>query len=439
MAHIDETHDPKRESWVTSANGHADFPIQNLPLGIFSRPGEKARGGIAIGDRILDLFAAHRAGVFDGESQTAAEAASGEVLNSFLALGAGPRQSLRARVSALLASGSRAHAKLEPCLHAASECTMHLPTLIGDFTDFYAGIHHARRVGKLFRPENPLLPNYKWVPIAYHGRTSSIVTSGTPVRRPTGQTKAPDATQPSFGPSKRLDYELEIGMWIGEGNELGEPIDIVKAGDHVAGFCLLNDFTARDIQPWEYQPLGPFLAKNFASTVSPWVITPEALAPFRREQAARPEGDPSPLPYLWNESDQRNGAFDIELQVFLVTAGLREQGRPPHRLATSNALHLYWTIAQLITHHTSNGCNLRPGDLVGTGTIGGPDLTATGSLLELSNGGKEPIALESGEKRTFLEDGDEIVFRAHGRRDGFASIGFGDCRATILPAKTNRA
>lgn len=434
---IDETHDPKRQSWVTSANGHADFPIQNLPLGIFSTPGEKPRGGIAIGDRILDLYAALKAGIFEGESQRAAEAASGEVLNSFLALGAGPRRSLRARVSELLASGSRAQGKIEPFLHAASECTMHLPTHIGDFTDFYAGIHHARRVGKLFRPENPLLPNYKYVPIAYHGRTSSIVTSGTPVRRPIGQTKAPDAAEPTFGPSRRLDYELEIGMWIGEGNELGEPIDIATAGDHVAGFCLLNDFTARDIQPWEYQPLGPFLAKNFASTVSPWVITPEALAPFRSAQAARPEGDPSPLPYLWNESDQRNGAFDIELQAFLVTTGLREQGRSPHLLATSNALHLYWTIAQLITHHTSNGCNLRPGDLVGTGTIGGPDLTATGSLLELSNGGKEPISLESGEKRIFLEDGDQIIFRAYGRRHGFVSIGFGECSATILPARSS--
>jgi fumarylacetoacetase len=445
MMKIDETHDPKRESWVSSANGHPDFPIQNLPLGIFSthketaRDGKTPRGGIAIGDRILDLSAAIKAGVFEGESQKAAEATSGEALNSFLALGAGPRRSLRARLSELLTSGSSKQAKLETCLHAASECTMHLPTCIGDFTDFYAGIHHARRVGKLFRPDTPLLPNYKYVPIAYHGRTSSIVTSGTPVRRPTGQTKAPDASEPTFAPIRRLDYELELGIWVGVGNELGDPIDIASAGDHAAGFCLLNDFTARDIQTWEYQPLGPFLAKNFATTISHWVITPEALAPFHAAQAARPAGDPAPLPYLWNETDQRNGAFDLELQVFLITPGLREQGRSPHLLATSNLLNMYWTVAQLIAHHTSNGCNLRPGDLLGTGTIAGEEMTATGSMLELSSGGKEPIKLESGEQRTFLEDGDEIIFRARGRRNGFASIGFGECKATILPARRDRA
>ena len=437
MAQIDETHDPKRASWVTSANGHADFPIQNLPLGIFSPRGKTPRGGIAIGDRILDLSAALEAGVFEGESRKAAEAASGDALNSFLALGAGPRQSLRTRVSELLTSGNKQQAKLEACLHAASECTLHLPTHIGDFTDFYAGIHHARRVGKLFRPENPLLPNYKYVPIAFHSRSSSVVVSGTPVRRPIGQTKPPESAGPVVGPSKRLDYELELGIWIGEGNKLGDPIDIATASDHAAGFCLLNDLSARDIQPWEYQPLGPFLAKNFASTISPWVIAPEALTPFRATQPARPEGDPSPLPYLWNESDQRNGALDLELLVLLLTPGLREQGRSPHLLATSNTLNLYWTIAQLIAHHTSNGCNLRPGDLLGTGTIAGETLTATGSLIELSNGGKEPIKLESGEQRAFLEDGDEIIFRARGHRDGFTSIGFGECRATILPARNH--
>jgi fumarylacetoacetase len=434
MAQIDETHDPKRESWVPSANGHADFPIQNLPLGIFSPQGKGARGGVAIGDSILDLSAALEAGLFEGESRKAAEAASGEALNSFLALGPRARRSLRARLSELLTSGSTQRPEIEACLRAASECRLHLPTRIGDFTDFYAGIHHARRVGKLFRPENPLLPNYKYVPIAFHGRSSSIVASGTPVRRPVGQTKPPELSEPVFGPSKRLDYELELGIWIGEGNELGDPIDIAKAGDHAAGFCLLNDLSARDIQPWEYQPLGPFLAKNFASTISPWVITPEALAPFRTAQPGRPEGDPTPLPYLWNESDQRNGAFDLELLVFLITPGLRGEGHSPHLLATSNTLNLYWTIAQLIAHHTSNGCNLRPGDLLGTGTIAGPDLTATGSLIELNNGGKEPIKLESGEQRTFIEDGDEIIFRARGHRKGFASIGFGECRAIILPA-----
>jgi fumarylacetoacetase len=297
------------------------------------------------------------------------------------------------------------------------------------------GIHHAARFGTLFRPKNPLLSNYKYVPIGYHGRASSIVPSGTPVRRPRGQTKAPDDVEPTVGPSRWLDYELELGVWIGAGNELGCPIDIAAASDHAAGFCLLNDWSARDMQYWESQPLGPFLAKNFATTISTWVVTPEALAPFRAAPAPRPSGDPSALPYLSDEADQRDGGFDLELEIFLLTPGLRAHGYPPQRLASCNAAHMYWTVAQMIAHHTSNGCNLRPGDLLGTGTISGPDVTASGSLVELTNGGRDPITLASGEQRTFLQDGDEVLLQARCRRDGFASIGFGECRAVVLPAR----
>jgi fumarylacetoacetase len=434
MAQLDHTHDPKLESWVVSANGHSDFPIQNLPLGIFSPGGGAPRGGVAIGDRILDLSAAIAADLFTGEAARAAEAASGSVLNPFLALRAGPRQALRARLSELLKTGSPDEGRVEPCLQPASDCALHLPAHIGGYTDFYVGIHHATNVGKQFRPDNPLLPNYKHVPIGYHGRASSIRPSGVPVRRPRGQTKPPDASEPGFGPSQRLDYELELGVWIGPGNELGAPIDIGKASEHVGGFCLLNDWSARDIQAWEYQPLGPFLSKNFASTISAWIVTPEALAPFRIAQPGRPEGDPAPLPYLTNEADQREGALDLELEVLLLTPGMRENGLPPHRLALSNARHMYWTVAQMVTHHTSNGCNLQPGDLLGTGTISGPDQTSCGSILEATLGGKSPINLASGEERRFLEDGDEVILRARGRRDGCAPVGFGECRAVILPA-----
>jgi fumarylacetoacetase len=435
MVPLDHTHDPKLRSWVASANGHSDFPIQNLPLGVFSPGHGDPRGGVAIGDQIFDLPAALQAGLFEGEAQAAAEAASGSTINAFLALGAGPRQALRARLSELLAVGSPQQGKVEKLLHAAADATLCLPARICEYTDFYAGIHHATRVGKLFRPDDPLLPNYKHVPIGYHGRASSILPSGTPVRRPNGQLKLPDAERPIFAPSRRLDYELELGAWIGPGNNLGQPIAIADAARHVTGYCLLNDWSARDIQAWEYQPLGPFLAKSFATTISTWIITPEALAPFRIAQSARPQGDPAPLPYLMDGDDQRGGAIDLELEVLLITPGLTEKGLPPHRLALSNARHMYWTVAQLVAHHTSNGCNLRPGDLLGTGTISGPDIDGSGSLLEATNGGSSPISLASREERRFLEDGDEVILRARGRREGFASIGFGECRATILPAR----
>ena len=434
MTTIDQTHDLKRKSWVASANGHADFPIQNLPFGVFSASGGAPRGGVAIGDSILDLKAALEAGLFQGEARRAAEAASAGSLNGLLALGAGPRKALRARLSELLREDAPERDQLAPLLSNLVDCKLHLPARIGDYTDFYVGIHHATHVGQLFRPDQPLMPNYKYVPIGYHGRASSVLPSGVSVRRPRGQSKAPDAAAPTVGPSARLDYELELGVWIGGGNALGEPIAIGQAAEHVAGFCLLNDWSARDIQAWEYQPLGPFLGKSFATTISPWIVTSEALAPFRTAQTARPAGDPVPLPYLLDDKDQREGGLALELEVLLLTPGLKEKGLAPHKLSASNARYMYWTVAQMVAHHTSNGCNLQPGDLLGTGTISGTEHAESGSLLESSNGGKDPVRLESGEERRFLVDGDEIVLRARGRRDGYASIGFGDCRAVILPA-----
>jgi fumarylacetoacetase len=323
---------------------------------------------------------------------------------------------------------------VEGCLHPAADCTLHLPATIGDYTDFFVSIHHATNVGKLFRPDSPLLPNYKWVPIGYHGRASTVRPSGVPVRRPNGQRKRPDETAPSFGPCRNLDYELELGVWIGPGNEQDTPIPIGRAAEHVAGYCLLNDWSARDVQAWEYQPLGPFLSKSFATTVSPWLVTPEALAPFRTAQPARPAGDPAPLPYLLDEADQREGAFEIELEVLLRTERMRAAGRKPHRLSLGSTRHMYWTVAQLVAHHTSNGCNLRPGDLFGSGTISAPTPDGYGSLLEITRGGQESVALPDGETRAFLEDGDEIVLRARARREGAAPIGFGECRAVVLPA-----
>ncbi|ACL56197.1 fumarylacetoacetase [Methylobacterium nodulans] len=431
MANLDHTHDPALRCFVPGADGHADFPIQNLPLGMFSPRDGAPRAGVAIGDHILDLPALLAAGLVSGEAARAVEAA-GPGLNGLLALGAGPRRALRLRLSELLREGSPERGRVEPLLHAAAACDLHLPARIGDYTDFYVGIHHAENIGRLFRPDTPLLPNYKHVPIGYHGRASSIRPSGMPVRRPSGQTKPAEAAAPVFGPSRRLDYELELGIWIGPGNDLGEPVSIGAASSHIAGFCLLNDWSARDIQAWEYQPLGPFLAKNFATTISPWIITPEALAPFRIAQPPRPDGDPAPLPYLADEADQREGAFDLALEVLLATPGLRAAGRPPFPVARSNTRHMYWTVAQLVAHHTCGGCNLQPGDLLGSGTISGPDLESCGSLVEATRGGRQPIRLPSGEERLFLEDGDEVILRAWGRRAGFAAIGFGECRARVV-------
>ncbi len=426
---IDATHDASRQSWVASANGHAEFPIQNLPFGVFSPLGDRPRGGVAIGDAILDLEAAipH----LGRAARAAAEAASGATLNPLLALGAAERRALRAALADLLDAAAPARPDL---LHRAADCTLHLPARIGDYTDFFAGIHHANNTGRQFRPDNPLLPNYKYVPVAYHGRASSVVASGAPVRRPNGQRKPAAETVPTFGPSRNLDYELELGIWVGPGNRLGEPIPIGEASAHVAGYCLLNDWSARDIQGFEYQPLGPFLGKNFCTTVSPWIVTPEALAPFRIAQPPRPEGDPAPLAYLWDAADQRGGGLDISLEVLLLTPGLRERGLAAHRLTRSSARHLYWTVAQMVTHHTGGGCNLQPGDLFGSGTISAPSEDGFGSLLEITNGGRQPLALASGETRRFLEDGDEIILRGWCEAPGAARIGFGDCRGTVVPA-----
>ena len=436
MNDIDRTHTPGRRSSVASANGHPEFPIQNLPLGVFSPAGGKARGGIAIGGHIFDLSAALKLGLFSGLAAEAAQAACGGMLNALFALSRESRRALRHAVGDLLdAENGAAIEGLEAqLLHWGADCEIALPAAVGDYTDFFAGIHHATNAGKLLRPDNPLLPNYKYVPVGYHGRASSVVVSGAPVRRPHGQRKPAAEPVPSFGPSRNLDFELELGVWIGPGNELGTPIAVSAAAEHIAGFCLLNDWSARDIQAWEYQPLGPFLGKSFCTTVSPWVVTSEALAPFRIPQPGRPEEDPQPLPHLFDRTDQMTGAFDIALEVYLSTPGMDGKQLPPHRLATSNARHLYWTVAQLVAHHSCGGCNLRPGDLFGTGTVSSPEPEGLGSLLEISAGGRRSIELPSGETRRFLEDGDSVILRAHCRREGYVSIGFGECRGTIMPA-----
>lgn len=434
MTHdLDHTHDAELRSWVPGADDHPDFPIQNLPLGIVSPNGADPRAGVAIGPHILDLPALLATGLLSGEAATAVEVL-GDTLNPLLGLGRGPRCALRQSLSALLSDGYADRRKIEPLLHEAAICRHHLPATVGDYTDFYVGIHHAENIGRQFRPDNPLMPNYKYVPIGYHGRSSSIRTSGSPVRRPQGQAKGTIADTISFGPSQRLDYELELGVWVGPGNTLGESIPIHEAEDHIGGYCLLNDWSARDIQAWEYQPLGPFLSKNFATTISPWIVTPEALTPFRIAQPRRPQGDPQPLAYLTDEADQQRGALDLRLDVFLRTPGLRKAGLPPHQISVSNTRYMYWTAAQMLAHHASGGCNLRPGDLLGTGTISGPDRDACGSLIEATLGGREPIQLASGEERRFLEDGDEVILQARGVREGYASIGFGECRGAIVGA-----
>jgi fumarylacetoacetase len=430
---VDHTHDPSLRSWVESAEGHADFPIQNLPLGVFRRRGtdEAGRVGVAIGDMILDVAACHGEGRFTGLAATAAAACASATLNPLMALGAAPRAELRRQVSELLSAGSPSrHAG--GLLIAQRDAELLLPAAIGDYTDFYASVHHATNVGSMFRPDNPLLPNYKWVPIGYHGRASSIVPSGTPVRRPMGQSRAPDAPAPSFGPSRSLDYEMELGLFVAGGNALGEPVPIGRAEERIFGFCLVNDWSARDLQAWEYQPLGPFLAKNFATTISPWVVTLEALEPFRAPAAARPPGDPAPLPYLDSRKNAEAGAVAVTVEVYLSSARMRQAGMAPLRLSRGSAADLYWTPAQLVAHHTSNGCDLRPGDLLATGTISGPTKEARGSLLELTWRGAEPLTLPTGETRKFLEDGDEVIMRGFCEREGAVRIGFGECRGLVL-------
>ncbi|QMW21780.1 fumarylacetoacetase [Sandaracinobacteroides saxicola] len=423
----DPTLDPDMRSWVPGADGHPDFPVQNLPHCVFSTPGTGVRGGMRIGDWLLDLgLIAPR---LQGEPGTAMALAAAAPLNAFLAAGPGARRMVREAAFAVLTL-DQLRALGESALVPLADATLHLPCAIGDYTDFYAGIHHAVKVGSLFRPDNPLLPNYKHVPIGYHGRASSVVPSGTAIHRPHGQLAGPDG--PRFAPAERLDIELELGLWIGTGNAPGTPIPIQQAADHIAGYCLLNDWSARDIQAWEYQPLGPFLAKSFATSISPYVITPDALRPFRTAQAARPDGDPAPLPYLGDPADQARGALALNLEVWLSTAAMRAAGLPETRISASDARHLYWTPAQMVAHHSSNGCNLRPGDLFGSGTISGPTPGSEGSLLEATNGSKAPLTLPGGETRTFLQSGDRITLRAWAEAPGHARIGFGDCTGEIV-------
>ncbi|HRH86295.1 MAG TPA: fumarylacetoacetase [Rubrivivax sp.] len=420
---IDDTHDAGLSSWVDSANDPAtDFPIQNLPLGRFRRPDDADWNiGVAIGDQVLDL---RRAGIVNHSE-----------MNRLIRLRPEARRELRRAISLGLRPGSPQRAQFEAGLLPQAGVELGLPCQIGDYTDFYVGIHHATAVGKLFRPDNPLLPNYPWVPIGYHGRASTICVSGHSFPRPLGQTKAAEAKVPSLVPSQRLDYELEMGIVIGRPNAMGTPIPMAEAEDHVLGLTLFNDWSARDVQAWEYQPLGPFLSKNFASTISPWVVTMDALAPFRRA-FHRPQGDPQPLPYLDSADNREHGAIDIEIEVWLQTDTMRRSGRAGDCIARSNfAEAAYWTIAQLVAHHTVNGCSLSNGDLFGSGTLSGPRPEQAGSLLELTGGGKNPITLSNGERRTFVEDGDMVMLRGFCARDGFRRIGFGECRATVLPAR----
>jgi len=419
---INDTHDASLRSWLDSANvADCDFPIQNLPLGRFRGDNTQPwRLGVAIGDRIVDL---ERAGLVASQS-----------VDALLSADLAARHALRRELSRGLREGSADRARFEAALLRQSEVELGLPCDVRDYTDFYTSVFHATTIGKQFRPDNPLLPNYKWVPIGYHGRASSILPSGASFRRPNGQLKAPDADAPRLAACARLDYELELGMVIGAGNTLGEPLSMAQAEAHVYGLALFNDWSARDIQGWEYQPLGPFLSKNFASTLSPWIVTMEALAPFRAP-FERPSDDPQPLPYLDSPGNRAHGAFDIELEVWLQTAQMRKDGHAGERLSCANYKHAYWTVAQLVAHHTVNGCNLGSGDLLGSGTLSGPQPEQGGSMMELSQGGKRPIVFPNGESRTWLQDGDSIILRAWCQREGLRRIGFGECRGTVLPAR----
>ena len=435
MTALDETHDPNLRSWLDSANApDTDFPIQNLPLGVFSRKGyeQHRRCGVAIGNFVLDVSAGKHLLVH--EAREAAEACAAPTLNPLMEMGRAAWKALRAGVSQLMAAENADHREsVKRHLLPMADATMHLPVHIDNYTDFYSSIFHATNVGRIFRPDNPLLPNYKWVPIAYHGRASSIRVSGHDFHRPKGQIK-PAEGPPVYAPSRTLDYELELGFYVAGDTTLGETVPIALAGERIFGFSLLNDWSARDVQAWEYQPLGPFLAKNFATTVSPWIVTMDALAPYRAPAFRRPEGDPAPLPHLSASADQEEGGLDIQVEAYLLTQAMQARKLAPQVLSRGTFAGNYWTPAQMVAHHSSNGCNFENGDLIGTGTISGPEKNSCGSLLELTARGTEPITLPSGEKRGFVEDGDTVIFRGHCARNGFARIGFGECRATVLPA-----
>jgi fumarylacetoacetase len=435
---LDETHRADLRSWVASANTPTtDFPIQNLPLGVFRGGGsETPRAGAAIGDQVVVLEALVRLGLVEGAARDAALLCAGGTLNALMAAGPDARRALRGGLVDLLradtAVGARARAASAHILVDARNVEMLVPASVGDYTDFYASIHHATNVGSMFRPDNPLLPNYKYVPIGYHGRASSIVASGSHVVRPSGQSKNDADAEPTFGPSRRLDYELEVGAFIGSGNRLGHSIPLADAEERMFGLCLVNDWSARDLQSWEYQPLGPFLAKNFATTVSPWVVTMDALAPFRAPAFTRANGDPRPLAYLASPSNESAGGIDIQLEVWIRSERMRRESVRAVRLSRVRFTEMYWTLAQLVTHHASNGCNLTAGDLIASGTVSGPTRDSRGCLLELAWRGTEPVTLPTGEQRRFLEDGDEVIFRGFCEREGFARIGFGECRGTVV-------
>ena len=440
MYEINETHDPNLKSWVESANDpNTDFPIQNLPFCIFGSDAvdDEIHIGVLIGDAVLNLDACADAGLLGDIEDD--EAVGGErlwsLLDGIMSFSPAARLALRNRVSQLLREGSTDRPAVEAYLVPQSECVFEdLPAVIGDYTDFYCSIYHATNVGSMFRPDNPLMPNYKYVPIGYHGRASSIVVSGTDIKRPHGQNRSDQDAPPVFIPAKNLDYEMELGFFVGQGNEMGSPISISEAEKHIFGMCLVNDWSARDIQAWEYQPLGPFLAKNFATTISPFVVTMEALAPFRTPAFERDEGDPQPLGYLSDEQNQKFGGLDINLEVYIQTEKMRNENIEPFLISRSNTKDLYWTVGQMLTHHASNGCNLQTGDLIASGTVSGKEKDERGCLLERTWRGTEPIELPSGEQRRFLEDGDEIIMRGFCEREGFRRIGFGECRGRILPA-----
>ncbi|HEY0528096.1 MAG TPA: fumarylacetoacetase [Gemmatimonadaceae bacterium] len=440
---MNDTHDASRKSWVQSANAtDSDFPIQNLPFGVFTRRGESDRRiGVAIGDQIVDVHECGRANLWSREAAEVAELCSQPAMNALAAAPRSAHTAFRARLSELLTGGEGQENAINPipagALVSMAEAEMHLPAVIGDYTDFYASIYHATTVGKLFRPDNPLLPNYKYVPIGYHGRASSIVLSGRNVVRPKGQTLPAGEKVPAFGPTQMLDYEAEVGFIVGAGNDLGEAIRLDDAENHIFGLCIVNDWSARDIQSWEYQPLGPFLAKNFATTISPWVVTWEALEPYRVPSFFRPPSDPQPLPYLSSEKDRTSGGVELTIEVYLRSMMMRESRMRATRLSSASLADMYWTPAQMLTHHVSNGCNLRPGDLFASGTVSGPDKGSQGCLLEITRRGAEPLVLPTGEERRFLHDGDEVIMRAFCQRDDAVRIGLGECSGLIV-ASTGR-
>ena len=434
---LNATHNPQLRSWVESANVEGtDFPIQNLPFAVFRKAGssQAARCGVGIGDQILDLSAC--LSVFSGAARQAAEACTASTLNALMALGNKAASALRAELSQLLSASNEQHrAELQVALVPMTAAELLLPVKIAGYTDFFASVHHATNAGRLFRPDQPLLPNYKFVPVAYNGRAASIRVSGSRVQRPCGQLKAADQPAPVFAPAKRMDYEVELGMYIGSASQDGEPVSVTNAWDHIFGFSLLNDWSARDVQAWEYVPLGPFLAKTFATSVSPWVVTAEALAPFRIALLPRAEGDPAPLPHLFNAEDQTSGGLNIRIEAQLRTAKMRETNAPAQRLSRSNTETLYWSFAQMLAHHTSNGGAVDTGDLMGSGTVSGASQDALGSLLEITRGGAETLQVTAtGEERTFLQDGDEVIFHGRCESAGHVSIGFGICTGTLLPA-----